>query len=149
MRVRAARRDDLPAIEQLVAEMFRDLGTADQPALWNAELAQAFTERLGRDIAAYVTVDQADRPVAVAIGVVDQRLPSPRRLTGEIGYVEWLATEAQYRRRGAARLGVQTGPRLSAATQETITDRPHELRHTHLAGKLSGGAPTVRALDVD
>jgi hypothetical protein len=50
-------------------------------------------------------VDQADRPVAVAIGVVDKRLPSPRRLTGDIGYVEWLATEAQYRRRGAARRG--------------------------------------------
>jgi GNAT superfamily N-acetyltransferase len=107
MRVRAARLDDHPAIEQLVAEMFRDLGTADQPAVWNAELARAFTERLGRDIAAYVTVDQADRPVAVAIGVVDQRLPSPRRLTGGIGYVEWLATEAQHRRRGAARLALR------------------------------------------
>ena len=105
--VRAARRDDLPAIEQLVAGMFRDLGTADRPAVWNAELAQAFTERLGRDIAAYVTVDQADRPIAVAIGVVDHRLPSPRRLTGQIGYVEWLATHAQYRRRGAARLALR------------------------------------------
>jgi GNAT superfamily N-acetyltransferase len=107
MCVRAARRDDLPAIEQPAAGMFRDLGTADQPAVWNAELAQAFAERLGRDIAAYVTVDQTDRPVAVAIGVVDHRLTSPRRLTGQIGYVEWLVTHTQYRRRGAARLALR------------------------------------------
>jgi GNAT superfamily N-acetyltransferase len=104
--VRVARRDDLPAIEQLVADMFRDLGTARLPAAWGVEMKRAFVARLGRDVGAYVAVDSSDRPVAAAVGVVDQRLPSPRRLTGRVGYVEWLATDARYRRQGAARLAL-------------------------------------------
>jgi GNAT superfamily N-acetyltransferase len=86
--------------------MFRDLGTTAVPALWYASLRAALTDRLGRDVAAFVTVDGADLPVAVAIGVVDQRLPSPRRPTGRIGYVEWLATDPEQRRRGAARMAL-------------------------------------------
>lgn len=104
--VRAARHDDLPGVEALVADMFRDLGTTALPAAWSVQLAHAFAARLGNDVGAYVTVEPAGRPVAVAVGVVDQRLPSPRRLTGRIGYVEWLATHASYRRRGAARLAL-------------------------------------------
>jgi GNAT superfamily N-acetyltransferase len=103
---RAARFDDVPAIEELVTGMFRDLGTAMQPAAWSVELRRALAARLGRDVGAFVTVDPADRPVAVAVGVVDQRLPSPRRLTGRTGYVEWLATDPRHRRRGAARLAL-------------------------------------------
>ena len=106
LRVRAARADDLPAIEELVAGMFRDLGTATQPAAWSVELQRALAARLGHDVGSFVTVDAADRPIAVAVGVVDQRLPSPRRLTGRIGYVEWIATHPGHRRRGAARLAL-------------------------------------------
>ena len=42
-------------------------------------------------------------PIAVAVGIIDQRLPSPRRSQGQIGYIEWLATTAMSRRQGAAR----------------------------------------------
>lgn len=103
---RAARLADLPVIEELVAGMFRDLGTATQPAAWSAALQRALTARLGHDVGLYVTVNPADQPIAVAVGVVDQRLPSPRRLAGRIGYVEWLATHPQHRRRGAARMAL-------------------------------------------
>lgn len=41
--------------------------------------------------------------MSVAIGVVDQRLPSPRRPSGRIGYVEWLATDRDHRGQGAGR----------------------------------------------
>jgi GNAT superfamily N-acetyltransferase len=92
---------------ELVAGMFRDLGTLAQPPAWHAELRRALATRLGHDVAAYVTVAAADRPVAVAVGVVDQRLPSPRRPSGRIGYVEWLATHPRHRRRGAARLALR------------------------------------------
>jgi GNAT superfamily N-acetyltransferase len=104
--VRAARLDDLPAVKELVAGMFCDLGTATQPAAWSVELQRALAARLGHDVGAFVTVNPADRPIAVATGVVDQRLPSPRRLTGRIGYVEWLATHPRHRRQGAARLAL-------------------------------------------
>ncbi len=61
---------------------------------------------LGADVAAYVAVDETDLPIAVAVGVIDRRLPSPRRPTGRIGYVEWLATDPAHRRRGAARIAL-------------------------------------------
>ncbi len=86
--------------------MFHDLGTTAVPASWHDALRVALIDRIGRDVAAFVTVDGSDQPVAVAIGVVDQRLPSPRRLSGRIGYVEWLATDPAHRRRGAARMAL-------------------------------------------
>ena len=106
LHVRMARPADLPRIEELVTGMFRDLGTTDIPRTWSSELRQALTSRLGRDVGAYVAADHADQPIAVAVGVVDRRLPSPRRLTGRIGYVEWLATDERHRRRGAARMAL-------------------------------------------
>jgi GNAT superfamily N-acetyltransferase len=106
LRVRTARRSDLSRIVDLVAAMFAELGTPTVPASWPAAVAAALDGRMGRDVAAYVAVDEVDEPVAVAVGIVDQRLPSPRRPTGRIGYVEWLATDAGHRRRGAARLAM-------------------------------------------
>jgi GNAT superfamily N-acetyltransferase len=105
LRSRAARPADLMLVEDLVAMMFHDLGSPDVPESWRVELRRAFALRLGQDVAAFVAVeDDADLPVAVAVGVIDHRLPSPRRPSGHIGYIEWLATDAGHRRRGAARM---------------------------------------------
>jgi GNAT superfamily N-acetyltransferase len=104
--VRAARPADLPRIIELVGGMFCDLGVADPALGWTDEVTRAFNARLGDDIAAFITVHHS-HAVAVAVGVIDQRLPSPRRLTGRIGYVEWLATDPRHRRRGAARLALR------------------------------------------
>jgi GNAT superfamily N-acetyltransferase len=106
LHVRAAQPVDLASIEDLVIGMFHELGTTTFPTSWSAELHQVLTVRLGSDVAAYVTVEQTGEPIAVAVGIVDQRLPSPRRPTGRIGYVEWLATAALHRRRGAARMAM-------------------------------------------
>lgn len=104
--VRAARPGDIARIETLVVEMFRDLGTTTVPGAWGAELRQALLARLEHDVGAFLTTDRTGQPIAVAVGVIDQRLPSPRRPAGRIGYVEWLATDARYRRRGAARIAL-------------------------------------------
>jgi GNAT superfamily N-acetyltransferase len=98
---RAMRTADLDRIEELIAGMFRDLGTVSAGSGWQPALRHALVTRA--DVAAFITIDDADRPVAVAVGVVDRRLPSPRRPDGRIGYVEWLATDPAFRRRGAAR----------------------------------------------
>lgn len=100
---RAVRPSDFARVEVLVADMFAELGTPDAPAGWGDALRTALAERVGRDVGAFVAVDDADDPVAVAVGVIDHRLPSPRRPSGRIGYVEWLATDRAYRRRGGAR----------------------------------------------
>src|SRR5262249_29785270 len=76
------------------------------PGIWSSELRHALTSRRGHDVGAYVTADQADQPVAVAVRIVDHRLRGQRRLTGHIGYVEWLATDERHRRRGAARMAL-------------------------------------------
>ena len=101
--VRATVPEDFDAIIDLVAGMFQDLGTTVFPDAWRHHLQQALASRLWSDVAAFVAVDRADMPIAVAVGIIDQRLPSPRRSQGQIGYIEWLATTARSRRQGAAR----------------------------------------------
>lgn len=105
--VRSARVGDLPAVLDLVINMFRDLGTPDVPTSWREDVLGTLAERLKRDAAVYVTVDGEDFPISVAVGVLDHRLPSPRRPPGMIGYVEWLATRDGHRRIGAARLALE------------------------------------------
>jgi len=102
--VRAATVNDVPRVVGLVTGMFHDLGTTVTEPGWE----QAAGDRLATDpgIGTFVTVDDADRPIAVAVGVVDRHLPSPRRPRGLVGYLEWLATDARWRRRGAARLAL-------------------------------------------
>jgi hypothetical protein len=82
---------------------FQDLGTTVFPDAWRDDLARALASRLWDDVAAFVAVDPAGVPIAVAVGIIDQRLPSPRRPHGQIGYIEWLATTGLSRRQGAAR----------------------------------------------
>ncbi|GAA3399151.1 GNAT family N-acetyltransferase [Cryptosporangium minutisporangium] len=102
MNVRTATVDDLPRVLNLVTQMFRDLGTPVASAEWQ----HAARHRLeaADAIATVVATDDRNEPIAVAVGIIDERIPSPRRPDGRIGYVEWLATDPHYRRRGAARL---------------------------------------------
>ena len=159
LRVRPARRSDLSRIVDLVAAMFAELGTPTVPASWPAAVAAALDARLGRDVAAFVSVDEVDEPVAVAVGLVDQRLPSPRRPAGRIGYVEWLATDASHRRRGAARLasaellrwfeaeGIKTvDVHASAAAEALYADLGFAAPH---AAALRWLAPPAFAVDSD
>jgi GNAT superfamily N-acetyltransferase len=103
---RPAHVSDLPTVLDLVHGMFVDLGASEVPATWRADVIDALTTRMGREVAAYVTVDSGG-VIAVAVGLLEQRLPSPRRPNGRVGYVEWLATGAANRRRGAARLALE------------------------------------------
>lgn len=103
--VRRAGQQDVPQVLELVAGMFSDLGSPEVDSSWRAAAAAALASRAGRDVEVFVTVD-AGTVVAVAVGVIDQRLPSPRRPDGRIGYLEWVATGASHRRRGAAQMAV-------------------------------------------
>jgi GNAT superfamily N-acetyltransferase len=146
LHARAADGADLARIETLIAGMFRDLGTTTVPAIWPAELRQALAVRLGRDVAAFVTVEATGTPVAVAVGVVDLRLPSPRRPTGRIGYVEWLATDPAHRRRGAARLALVELLRwFDEQGISTVDVHASDAARSLYAG-LGFGPPTATAL---
>jgi ribosomal protein S18 acetylase RimI-like enzyme len=102
--VRPATAADLPRVLDLVTQMFHDLGTEAASTSWQAGAYERLAS--GNDVATFVTVDPTDQPIAVAVGVIDRRVPSPRRPTGRVGYVEWLATDQRRRRVGAARLAL-------------------------------------------
>jgi ribosomal protein S18 acetylase RimI-like enzyme len=72
---------------------------------WMAHAAAAFARRAGDDLVAFVV----DRPegeaglVASGVGLISPRLPSPNNADGRVGYIQWVATESAFRRRGLAR----------------------------------------------
>jgi GNAT superfamily N-acetyltransferase len=90
---------------EVVGQMFGDLGTPDNTEGWRDGALQAFAERAAS--AAIFVASEQGRIVGVAAGVIDQRLPSPRRPSGRLGYVEWLGTLPSHRRRGVARLALR------------------------------------------
>jgi GNAT superfamily N-acetyltransferase len=93
---------DLPEIVRLVSIMFADLGTRADPS-WQARTIQALSSRLWTDVGAFV-VDAQPAPVlaACAVGVLHRSLPSPRRTTQTVGYIEWVVADPARRRQGHA-----------------------------------------------
>lgn len=103
---RAAEEKDLPALLELVDQMFAALGTLTTEE-WRGQCMHDLAARLWHDVGIFV-VDGAEPPqqptlVACAVGIVHQSLPSPRRIGVTTGYVEWVATRSTHRRRGHAR----------------------------------------------
>jgi len=98
---RAATAADVDDIVHLVTAMFLDLGDAEVPAAWTGLAASALDERLWVDVGAFVVdAPDGDGPAAVAVGLLETRLPSPRRTNAQIGYIDWVATARAWRRRG-------------------------------------------------
>ncbi len=101
--VRSLEPRDFPIALELIAQMFTDLGNDEIHESWAADAVAVLDSRLGSTLAAFVTVDEDDVPIAIAVGLIENRLPCPRRPNGLLGYVEWVATSPQHRRKGAAR----------------------------------------------
>jgi GNAT superfamily N-acetyltransferase len=98
---RDATADDVDEIVRLVTAMFLDLGDAEVRGGWPALASAALHERLWVDVGAFVVDAPAgDQLAAVAVGILETRLPSPRRSSPQIGYIDWVATAAPWRRRG-------------------------------------------------
>ena len=67
--------------------------------------AQAVRDRLGDDAVVFVVDHPGDpvRLVACGAAVVMTRLPTVGQLDGRIGYIQWMSTDPDFRRRGLAR----------------------------------------------
>src|SRR5579864_9673841 len=103
--VRAAVIEDIPEVIRLAALMFESIGLDSSGEQWRAEGAARAQARLGQDLAIFVA-DHPDRPnqlVASVAGTIATRLPGPGNPTGRVGYIQWVATEAAFRRQGLAR----------------------------------------------
>jgi GNAT superfamily N-acetyltransferase len=80
------------------------------------------------------------------VGLIEQRLPSPRRPDGRIGYVEWLATAAGHRRRGAARLAMEALMQWFEAQGVKVVDVHASVPAAPLYRELGFSAPRQTAL---
>ena len=77
LEVRRATREELRPALEIVRQMFGELGTPDHTEGWRDAAVRAFAESAAS--AAIFVVSEHGQVVGVAAGVVDQRLPSPRR----------------------------------------------------------------------
>lgn len=106
---RPATVDDVDEVVRLAGVMYRALGAVppsvpvEQWDRWTAAAAASVRGRLGRDLVVFV----CDRPggglVACGAGTVSVRLPSPWHPDARVGYVQWMSTDPDARRRGHAR----------------------------------------------
>jgi GNAT superfamily N-acetyltransferase len=115
--VRAAGVDDLPEVVRLAELMYVSLGVGHPEPVWAAwrrVALEALRSDLGPDLAV-VVVDHPDagsagaagagpgRLVACGVATIGTRLPNPWLEDRRIGYVQWMSTEPEFRRRGLAR----------------------------------------------
>jgi len=98
---RAAREDDLTGVIALVEAMFSELGTIVGPQ-WRADVRAALARRMGIDVGVFVTDGDDHAVSSCAVGVLHHSLPSPRRASSAVGYVEWVVTAPAHRRQGNA-----------------------------------------------
>jgi len=141
MDVRMAVPEDAAELVRLAALMFESMGVDARDPAWRAEAERQAESRLGRDLVAFV-IDHPDRPGGLACsaaGTVADRLPSPMNLTGRSGYVQWVATEPELRRRGAGRAVMRALLAWYGAAGVTVV----ELHAT------SDGEPLYRSLGFD
>jgi GNAT superfamily N-acetyltransferase len=102
---RHATLDDAPEILRLATMMYESMGLDASGPEWRENATKLLAERLGGDEVVVFVVDDPERPGALAAcggAAVIQRLPGPKTPAGRWGYVQWMATEPSYRRRGLA-----------------------------------------------
>lgn len=105
MNVRRARRADTDEIVRLAAGMFTEINTQEPSADWHHAARDALHRRVEDDLLVFV-VDHPQRAgqlIALAAGIIANRLPTTRNPRGRVGYVQWVATDPAWRRHGFAR----------------------------------------------
>ena len=105
MEPRLAVPSDAPELLRLAAMMYATMGVDVSGREWRENATKLLAERLGGDdVVAFAVDDPAGGGKLVACGgaAIIQRLPGPSTPTGRWGYVQWMATDPEYRRRGLA-----------------------------------------------
>lgn len=85
--------------------MYESMGIDPAASGWSATARAALGQRVGRDLMVFV-VDDPTRPgvlAACGAGTTALRLPGPRNLGAQVGYLQWVSTGPRWRRRGLAR----------------------------------------------
>ena len=101
--LRRATLDDIPALVELQALLFAEMGNENaQESSWRGTAAAWLTERLGNEACVYVVEDQGAL-VASALGYLHTAPPSPSSMSQVRGHISNVVTLGSHRRRGHAR----------------------------------------------
>jgi GNAT superfamily N-acetyltransferase len=106
MQPRVATTADTSELLRLAAMMYESMGLDATGTDWRESANELLAERLGGDeVVVFVVDDPAGSRTLAACGgaAIIQRLPGPSTPSGRWGYVQWMATDPAYRRRGLAR----------------------------------------------
>jgi GNAT superfamily N-acetyltransferase len=106
MEIRRARSDDAAELVRLRVVMFDAMGLASGDPVWQASCHAQLERGLEDGTFAAFVADDTERPGALAacgVAMIAQRLPGPGNVSGRFGYVQSMATDVRFRRRGLAR----------------------------------------------
>ena len=107
---RLATAGDAVEVVRLACVMFMAMEMDDPGAEWRATATSQFAARVGVDAVAAV-VDHptsAGKLIASGAATVSTHLPTPDNPTGAYGYIQWVATDPEFRGRGCARAVMTT-----------------------------------------
>jgi GNAT superfamily N-acetyltransferase len=106
MKARRATVDDIDELIRLRQVMFDSMeGVMDTTGGWEEPCAEVFRRGLSEEsvVAFVVDAPDADGLAASGVATVAARLPGPGNLSGSYGYVQSMATDERWRRRGYGR----------------------------------------------
>ena len=104
METRRATPDDTDELVRLRQVMIDALAATHPTASgWEAHAAEVFRSGLADGSVVAFVVDGPDGLVAAGVGTVAQRIPGPGNHSGRFGFVQSMATDPDWRRRGLAR----------------------------------------------
>jgi GNAT superfamily N-acetyltransferase len=103
MPLRRATPDDAPDLVRLRRVMYDAMEVDHADPAWAVSCEAILRSRLASGEMAAFVVEEDGRIVAGGVGMLEQRLPGPRNPAGKHGFVQSMATEPDFRRRGHAR----------------------------------------------
>jgi len=106
MTLRPSRPDDAPEVIRLASVMYESMGVDVTPPEWRREAERMVRGRAGTEGCAVFVVEDDEREghlLACGAVTVATRLPGPGVPNARFGYIQWMATEPEHRRRGHAR----------------------------------------------
>jgi ribosomal protein S18 acetylase RimI-like enzyme len=107
---RLANAGDAPEVVRLACVMFRSMGVDDPGDEWRDAAVRHFAARVAGDALGAV-VDHPSIPgrlVASGAVTISNRLPTPPNPTGAYAYIQWIATDDEFRGQGCARAVMTT-----------------------------------------
>jgi len=102
---RAATAGDAPEVVRLACVMFHSMGVPDPGDEWRAVAIRHFAGRVSVDALGAVVEHPTvpGRIVSSGAVTISTRLPTPPNPTGAYAYIQWVATDDEFRGRGYAR----------------------------------------------